>query len=429
VSASAETRARPDAYESVRRDALARIEQRRLRPEVHLHEIRVEVGAAVEAYQRRAQRGEEVPLHQPAETGERILRSITDFGALTGLLVRRDVEEIFIEGARVTYLDADGHLRGLDTPTSEVENRQILERLLAVTERQLTTKHPIVQARVLDGTARLTAAIPPIADRTSATLRRYTVRDVTLDQLVERTTLSRAAARFLGTLMHVNSRVAISGEPGAGKTTLAAALLAAIPAGHCVRCCEEIRELAVPLTHGAYYEVRPAALDGTGEISLRDLVKFVLAMRPDRIVVGEVRGAEAFELTRAVNAGCGFLCTVHANGAVESLHALVNAALMAGENVTERVVRRVLARSLDVVVHVKRDDASDRASTRRRVAEIVAVVPSLGEDFTVEPLFVLDSPGGSLGWTGVVPDHLAARLDRALPRGATLRGLIESEYR
>ena len=276
MSVGAEMRARPDAYESVRRYALARIEQRRLRPEIHLHEIRVEVGAAVEAYQRRAQRGEEVPLHQPAETGERILRSITDFGALTELLARRDVEEIFIEGARVTYLDADGHLRGLDTPTSEVENRQILERLLAVTERQLTTKHPIVQARVLDGTARLTAAIPPIADRTSATLRRYTVRDVTLDQLVERTTLGRAAARFLDSLMHVHSRVAISGEPGAGKTTLAAALLVAIPAGHCVRCCEEIRELAVPLTHGAYYEVRPAALDGTGEISLRDLVKFVL---------------------------------------------------------------------------------------------------------------------------------------------------------
>ena len=80
-----------------------------------------------------------------------------------------------------------------------------------------------------------------------------------------------------------------------------------------MRCCEEIREIAVPLAHGAYYEVRPPGLDGTGEISLRDLVKFVLAMRPDRIVVGEVRGAEAFELTRAINAGCGFMCTVHAN--------------------------------------------------------------------------------------------------------------------
>src|SRR4029077_7341972 len=97
------------------------------------------------------------------------------------------------------------------------------------------------------------------------------------------------------------------------------------------------------------------ALDGSGEIALRQLVKFVLAMRPDRIVVGEVRGAEAFELTRAINAGCGFVCTVHANGARDAVSALVNAALMAGENVTEGIVRRIFAGALDLVVHVDRD--------------------------------------------------------------------------
>jgi DNA invertase Pin-like site-specific DNA recombinase len=134
----------------------------------------------------------------------------------------------------------------------------------------------MVQARVLDGTARLTAAIPPIGDRLSATLRRYVVRNVTLDDLVARDSLSRVAAGFLRALMQVRSRIAVSGEPGAGKTTLAAALLAAAPPTHCVRSCEEIRELAVPITHGSYYEVRPPALDGTGEITMRDLVKFVL---------------------------------------------------------------------------------------------------------------------------------------------------------
>ena len=209
---------------------------------------------------------------------------------------------------------------------------------------------------MLDGTARLTAAISPIADRLSATLRRYTVRDVTLDDLVARDTVSPEAAAFLWAVMQVRTRLAISGEPGAGKTTLLAALLAAAPAAHCVRCCEEIREIAVPFVHGAYYEVRPPGLDGSGEISLRDLVKFVLAMRPDVIVVGEVRGAEAFELTRAINAGCGFLCTVHANSAREAVNALVNAALMAGENVTERIVRKVFGEALDLVVHLDRDD-------------------------------------------------------------------------
>jgi pilus assembly protein CpaF len=276
----------------------------------------------------------------------------------------------------------------------------------------------------------LTAAIPPVGDHLSATLRRYTVRDVTLAQLVERDSLGADAARFLDAVMQVRSRVAISGEPGAGKTTLAAALLAAAPPGHCVRCCEEIRELSVAVTHGAYYETRPAALDGTGEISLRDLVKFVLAMRPDRIVVGEVRGAEAFELTRAVNAGCGFLCTVHANGAPEALHALVNAALMAGENVREQVVRRVFSESLDLVVHLDRDDVpSDRDGIRRQVMEITAVVPALSDDFTCEPVFVREALGRPLDWTGAVPARLARRVERVLPVGTTLRSLLEGPGR
>ena len=153
---------------------------------------------------------------------DRVLRSITDFGPLTDLLARRDVEEIFLEGARVSYLDGSGRLRGLTVPTSEEENRQMVERLLAPTERQLNTKHPMVQARVLDGTARLTAAIPPIGDRLSATLRRYVVRNVTLDDLVARDSLSpRGGGVPRALLMQLRSRVAVSGEPGAGKTTLA----------------------------------------------------------------------------------------------------------------------------------------------------------------------------------------------------------------
>src|SRR3954469_19184865 len=142
-------------------------------------------------------------------------------------------------------------------------------------------------------------------------------------------------------------------------------------------------------------------------------------MRPDRIVVGEVRGAEAFELSRAVNAGCGFLCTVHANSAAEGLDALVNAALMAGENVTERIVRKVFSTSLDVVVHLDRDDTarSDAGPLRRRVVEIAAVVPALRDDFTVEPLFVRDAIDAPLRWTGALPPSLAARLDRVSDAG------------
>jgi pilus assembly protein CpaF len=416
-----------DAYDAIRRDVLTRIERRRLRPEGDLEEIRSEARRAVDAYQSHAHLGEVVPLGDPATMLERVLRSITDFGPLTELIARRDVEEIFVEGARVSYLDSSGRLRGLTTPTSEEENRQIIDRLLAPTDRQLNARHPMVQARVLDGSARLTAAMPPIGDRLSATLRRYTVRNVSLDALVERESITSEAALFLHASMQFRSRIAISGEPGAGKTTLAAALLNAAPPGHCVRSCEEIRELAVPLTHGSYYEVRPPSLDGTGEITLRDLVKFVLAMRPDRIVVGEVRGAEAFELSRAVNAGCGFLCTVHANSAPEALNALVNAALMAGENVTERVVRKVFSDSLDLVVHVDRDDLPHPGSpgVRRQVMQIAAVVPALRDDFTVEPVFTRPALGQPLRWTGAIPGRLEASVDRVLGRGRQLRLLLE----
>jgi pilus assembly protein CpaF len=417
---------RTDAYDIIRRDAITGIERRRLQPVAQIGEVRVEIERAVDDYQRRARLGDEVPLGDPPEMAQRVLRSITELGPLSELLARRDVEEVFVEGARVTYLDSDGRLRGLAEPTTEEENRQIVDRLLAATERQLNAKHPLVQARILDGTARLTAAIAPVADRLSATVRRYTVRDVTLAALVARDALSPQAADFLSATMQLRSRVAVSGEPGAGKTTLAAALLSAVPTSHCVRSCEEIRELAVPVLHGGYYEIRPAGLDGTGEISLRDLVKFVLAMRPDRIVVGEVRGAEAFELTRAINAGCGFLCTLHANSARDAVNAIVNAALMAGENVTERIVRRIFVEALDLVVHVERDDvARPDGHVRRQVTEITGVVPSLTDAETYEPIFVRDGLGRPLEWTGALPPAFEQRVDRVLPEGTGLRRLLE----
>jgi pilus assembly protein CpaF len=415
-----------DAYEQIRRAVVVAVERERVDADTGEDEVRALVRVAVDEYQRRARLGEVVPLGTPEAMVERLVRSVSDLGALSDLLARRDVEEVFIEGSRVSYLDGSGRLRGLTVPTTEAENKRILERLLAATERQLNARHPIVQARILGGDARLTASIPPVSDRLSATIRRYTVRDVTLDHLVERESLSRHAAAFLSALMRQRTRIAVSGEPGAGKTTLLAALLAAAPASHCIRCCEEIRELAVPLTHGGYYEVRPPAVDGSGEISLRLLVKFVLAMRPDRIVVGEVRGAEAFELARAVNAGCGFSCTVHANGAREALDALVNAALMAGENVTEPIVRRVFSTALDVVVHVDRHDtpgADGTPSVRREVTEITAVAPALSEGFTCEPLFVRAGPGRPLEWTGAMPPGLEARLARGA--GPPLRSVLE----
>ena len=415
------------AYDRIREDALARIEAERLDPHTDLEAVREAIVASVEAYQRRAHLGEHAGLRDPRDMVDRLLRSVTAYGALTDLLARSDVEEIFLEGDRVSYIDGSGRLQGLATPTDEAENRGVVDRLLATTQRHLDAASPLVQARVLQGTARLTAAIPPVADALSATIRRQTLRRETLAGLVERGSVTPAAAGFLWAAMQTTTSVLVSGPPGSGKTSLLSALLAAVPSSACVRCCEEVRELNVPLTHGSFYEARPAGLDGGVAVSLRDLVKFVLAMRPDRIVVGEVRGAEAFELTRAVNAGCGFACTVHANSARDALAALVNAAIMAGENVDERVVRKVFAAALDLVVHLDLDDphCGDRDDgLRRQVMEVIAVVPSLHDDFSTEPVFVRGALGKPLEWTGVVPPG-AERLERGLPDGLTLRSLLE----
>ena len=338
-------------------------------------------------------------------TTTRLSNSIFGYGSLHTLLVRDDVEEIFIEGPRVSYIDSSGFLRGLNEPTTASENRHIVERLLADTDRTLTVKAPLTQARVLNGTARLTASIPPISDQLSATIRKYA-------------------------LMQTRSRIVVSGEPGAGKTTLLSAMLAGVPPQHCIRCCEEIREITIDFTHGGYYEVRPQGIDGTGEISLRDLVKFTLAMRPDRIICGEVRGAEAFELSRAVNSGCGFACTVHSNNAVEGLEALVNASLMAGENVSENIMRNIFSSAIDVVVHVDRDENTTiDEGISRGVMQIVAVESNMSDSFTTTTLFSRDSLQDELIFSGTIPDRLISRIEKSLPKDISLAKICSGEIK
>lgn len=405
-----------DVYEHLRKVALKKIDGTGIDPSAESKAVWDLAEETVTEYQQRAHLGHGRSLADPRVTIERLVRSVTGLGPLHDLLIRDDVEEVFIEGDQVTYLEAGGALRAAEVPTTENENRQTVERLIATTDRRLDASNPIAQARVLDDAARLTAVIPPVGDHLSATLRKYALRHQTLDSLVELGSLSRPAADFLATAMAANASVVVSGPPGAGKTSFLSALMNAVPSAHCIRACEEVRELHVPLVHGSYYEARPASLDGTGEISLRDLVKVTLAMRPDLIVVGEVRGSEAFELTRAVNAGCGMACTVHANSASDALEALVNAALMAGENVPDRVVRKVFASSIDLVVHVDRDISADGEEMRRQTSEIRAVVPSLHDNFSTEPLFERQQLGAPLNWTGALPpDALAKRIEQARP--------------
>ena len=403
-------------YAEIRRAALEFIEERNVDPETDRPGARRLVERAVKEYCRRTQVGLGRALRDPDDMTERVIRSIADYGPLTDVLARSDVEEVFIEGPRVTFIDGEGRLQGLKEPTTLEENRQVVDRLLAGSDRRLDASQPIVQARVMDDSARLTAVIPPIADRLSVTLRRYALRRQDLESLVQLGSLTPQAARFLAAAMQTECGVVVSGPPGAGKTSMLSALLDACPPTRCIRCCEEVRELHIPLVHGSFYEARPPGLDGTGEISLRVLVKAVLAMRPDLIVVGEVRGAEAFELTRAANAGCGFACTVHANSAADALHALISAALMAGENVSEAVVRRVFASAIDVIIHLDREALGEGygGGPLRQVREIISVAPGGEGSYSVRVLFSRPRLGEPMTWSGeLLPDTLNDRIERA----------------
>lgn len=415
-----------DVYETLRREALERIDGTGLDPERETDAVRDLLEATVREYQQRAHLGDGRSLADPKATLDRLVRSVTGRNPLRDLIERDDVEEIFVEGEKVTYLEAGGMLRSCPVPTSEAENRLTVEQLIADTDRRLDASNPVAQARILNGKARLTVVIPPVGDRLSATIRRYALRRQTLDSLVELDSLSAPAASFLSAAMRASASVIVSGPPGAGKTSFLSALMSAVPLDHCIRACEEVRELHVPLVHGSYYEARPPSLDGSGEISLRDLVKVTLAMRPDLIVVGEVRGAEAFELTRAVNAGCGLACTIHANSAADALEALVNAALMAGENVPEPVVRKVFSSSIDLVIHLDKETRVSQGEIKRQTMEVRALVPALHDDFTSEPIFVRERVGAPLMWTGALPPkHLTSRIESHLPRGVALSTLME----
>ncbi len=419
-------------YADLRRRLAEEIEDRKLSPDADAATIQRLVGETVQTYQTAAHSGDGRPLRDPNEMAQRLWHGIAGYGPITELLDRADIEEIFIEGDRISYIGASGRLEALLAPTTEIENRQIVDRMLAGTNRRLDASSAIQQARVLDGKARLTAVIPPVSDRLSVTLRKYTIADETLGTLVDRQALPTNAAAFLWALAQVSASTLFSGPTGAGKTTAMSAYLRAVPDDICIRMVEEVRELHVPLSlHSSFYEASSVAMDGGRRYSLRDLIKVCLSQRVDLLCVGEVRGAEAYELTRAVNAGCGFTCTVHANSAREALSALVENSLKAGENIPESVARRSFARGIDVVVHLDRRIGSGGHGPSRKVAEILSVAPSIAaDDFTTEAVFARESRDAPMEWTGTLPQpEVAQRIEEILPHGVTAKDLLVGEWR
>ncbi len=433
VSAPRRLPAEPvDAYEVLRRRVHTEINKRGIDLESE-GPVEALIGEVVDDYQRRAMTGlaGSAPLADLVDMAARLVRSIRQFGPLTEF-VTGDVEfeELMIDGDEASYIDHQGRLVSVDEPASEGEYRSIIDKLLSGAGAAVDDRHPMVQAQVLGGTARLGVVIPPIADRLNATLRRYTFREGSFTGLVGQDSLTPASAGLLSALMLTPTGVVVSGQPGAGKTTLVNAILKAAPPAQRTIACEDTPEIRLSDLNSNRYRTRPAGPDGAGEVSLRHLVRYALGMRPDLIIVGEVRGAEAYELTRAGNAGCGLLTTLHANSARQALEALISTAVMAGENVNVPHVRSVFCSIIDVIVHLAREPVQVKGAgtggIRRQVMEISVVLPPLDSgELVVTPLFHREEFGAPLRWTeNPLPDELRTRLDRALrPKGFTVHDI------
>ena len=308
-------------------------------------------------------RGDEVdvgPLVQ--ELADRI----DGFGPLSGVMREPDVTDVIVNGPHEVWVERAGRLIRTDLSFDDGDDLfRFVDRALADAGARVDTSSPIADGRLPDG-SRIHVVLPPIApEGPLVSIRRFPSRRFELDDLVARSMLDRSEAETLRSAVRERRSIAISGGTGTGKTTLLNALLMPIGDDERVVLIEETPELAPPATHSVRLVARPPNIEGRGEIGMAVLVRAALRMRPDRIVVGEVRGGEASVALDAMSTGHeGSMFTVHARGAHEVVDRMVALALQAGNGMSEESLRRAGAQAIDVIVHLDRDGG------RRRVVEI-----------------------------------------------------------
>jgi pilus assembly protein CpaF len=287
---------------------------------------------------------------------------------LDDVLADPQVEEVIVLGGGRTFVVRGGEKELLPEVVDTETVRTLVDRLLAGTGRRLDLASPIVSAQLADG-SRVHVTGPPVThpSRLNVQIRRFVVAAAGLRHLVELGSITEPVADLLRDAVVEDRTILIAGAPGAGKTTLASCLLAEVPPERRVVTCEEVFEIAADLPDMTQMQTREAGLDGGGEITLRDLVRASLRQRPDRIVVGEVRGPEALDLVLALNAGCSGIATLHANSASDALDKVVGYCVLAGSNVQVEYVRQALAAVTDLVVFIR------RTASARRVEEVVRV--------------------------------------------------------
>ncbi len=307
----------------------------------------------------------ESPVDDERGAVREVLARVAGYGPLQALLDDPTVEELWINGPDRVFVARAGRNERVALSLTDGVIRDLVERMLHATGRRVDLSQPFVDASLPDG-SRLHVAIPDVTRRHWAVnVRKFLQAYRTLDDLAEIGSLDAGAADLLRGAVAGGSSIVVSGATHAGKTTLLSALIAASPAHHRVITVEETFELAVDAPDIVALQGRQPSLEGTGEISLRRLVKEALRMRPDRLVVGEVRGEEALDLLLALNTGVPGAATVHANSAADAMRKLAALPLLAGGNIEAAFVREALAASVDLVVHCER-----RPDGRRVVDEI-----------------------------------------------------------
>lgn len=312
-----------------------------------------------------------------------ICNDMLGFGPLEQLLARDDISDIMVNGYQDIFIEVGGRVQ--KTGIQFRDNEQLMnvcQRIVSLVGRRVDESSPICDARLADG-SRVNVIVPPLSvDGPSLTIRKFKKDKLTLDDLVRFGTISPEGAEILQVIGRCRCNVLISGGTGSGKTTLLNCLTAYIETTERVVTCEDTAELQLQQPHVVRLETRPANVEGHGEITMRDLVKNCLRMRPERIIVGEVRGSEAFDLLQAMNTGHdGSMGTLHANTPRESLSRLESMIVMGAFSLPSHAIKGMISSSIDVIIQVSRlRDGS------RRVVAISEVVGMEGDVITTQDL-------------------------------------------
>ncbi len=316
---------------------------------------------------------------------EDLISEILGFGPIDSLLKDPSITEIMINGPKQIYIEQNGKLLRINTLFRDNEHLfSFIDKMLSNAGRRATELEPYVDARLADG-SRINIVKPPISPFPLITLRKFNFHTLTIAELLDLGTLDKKTANFLDTFIKAKKNIIISGGTGAGKTTLLNSLASFIPKEERIVVIENTRELHINHPHVVSLECRPASITGKGEITLHQLAKNSLHMRPDRIILGEIRGEEALDVIQAMNTGqAGSLCTIHSNSCLDCMERLQILTLMANSNISSEVAIRQVVLAIDLIIQMSRlKDGS------RKIIQISEVIKTQKTIFSLKDIFVL----------------------------------------